>query len=63
MQLPPKLAFYARVATAFFERLSDVRVACEPRNASWFTERAGSVLREHRIARIASDPARVPDAA
>lgn len=63
MQLPPKLAFHARVATAVLEQLSDVRVVCEPRNASWFTEHADIVLREHRIARMASDPAGVPDAA
>jgi uncharacterized protein YecE (DUF72 family) len=38
-------------------------LVCEPRHASWFEPDADAVLAEHRVARVAADPARVPDAA
>jgi hypothetical protein len=66
VQLPPSLAFDARVAGRFFamlRRRSATRVACEPRHASWFTPAADAVLVRHAIARAASDPARLPAAA
>ena len=63
VQLPPKLSFDAGIATAFFQRLRDVRVVCEPRHPSWFTVGAGTLLRGLGVARVASDPARVPAAA
>ena len=67
VQLPPKLAFDAAVATAFFadlrRRVADDPVACEPRHASWFEPSADQLLAEHRIARVAADPAPVPAAA
>jgi uncharacterized protein YecE (DUF72 family) len=66
VQLPPSLAFEARVADRFFamlRRRSDTRVACEPRHASWFSPAAGLVLARHAVARAAADPARLPDAA
>ncbi len=65
-QLPPKLEFDAGVATEFFGvlrgRYAGV-VVLEPRHASWFTEDAGEMLREFKVARVAADPARVPEAA
>ena len=66
VQLPPSLAFDARVAGRFFamlRRRSAARVACEPRHPSWFTPAADAVLLRHAIARVAADPARVPEAA
>jgi uncharacterized protein YecE (DUF72 family) len=65
VQLPPKLGFDRRVADRFFRELRqrlDVPVACEPRHASWFTPEVNEWLAEHRIARVAADPAPVPDA-
>lgn len=66
VQLPPSLSFEPRVARNFFALLRDLHegpVACEPRHASWFDDRAGRLLVSHRIARIAADPAVVPAAA
>ncbi len=66
VQLPPGLAFEARVVDRFFamlRRRSDARVACEPRHASWFTPAADAVLARYAVARAAADPARVPGAA
>ena len=61
VQLPPSLAFDARVARAFFTALRqrfDRGVALEPRHASWFEQRADNLLDELRIARVAADPSR-----
>jgi uncharacterized protein YecE (DUF72 family) len=66
VQLPPSLAFEATVATRFFEALARLvggPVACEPRHSSWFEPAAETLLMEHRAARVAADPARVPAAA
>jgi len=66
VQLPPSLAFDARLADRFFamlRRRCEVRVACEPRHASWFAAQAEAVLVRHAIARVAADPAPVPAAA
>lgn len=60
VQLPPKLAFDARVAERFFASLRgsiDAGIVCEPRNASWFADEADSMLRQARVARAAADPA------
>jgi uncharacterized protein YecE (DUF72 family) len=60
VQLPPKLAFDERTAEAFFERLRKqcpAALACEPRHASWFTAEAEALLVEHRVCRVAADPA------
>jgi uncharacterized protein YecE (DUF72 family) len=65
VQLPPSLSFELRVARGFFALLRDLhdgQVVCEPRHASWFDGRADAILRSHRIARIAADPAVVPAA-
>ena len=61
VQLPPKLEFDTAAAAAFFEllgKLSPAALACEPRNASWFTAEADAFLTEHRVCRVAADPAR-----
>lgn len=66
VQLPPSLAFDAGAAEAFFTRLgesSSADMACEPRHASWFEPAAGALLERLRVARVAADPARVPEAA
>ena len=66
LQLPPSLSFDARPAATFFRMLrnrSDAPVACEPRHPSWFAPQAEALLQRHRIARVAADPARVPEAA
>lgn len=65
VQLPPSLAFDAGVAARFFAALSErtrVRVACEPRHATWFGAEAEALLAEAGIARVAADPAVVPEA-
>jgi len=64
VQLPPKLALEKRVAGNFFRALRkriDVPVACEPRHASWFTTNANDWLAGRGIARVAADPAKVPE--
>jgi uncharacterized protein YecE (DUF72 family) len=66
VQLPPSLAYDAEHVDEFLEtlrRLHAGRVACEPRHESWFGEGAEQMLRRHRVARVAADPARVHDAA
>lgn len=66
VQLPPSLSFEAEVAAGFF---ADLRsrfsgpVACEPRHASWFTPEVDEFLGERKVARVAADPACVPEAA
>jgi len=66
VQLPPKLAFEADVAGAFWRNLR-VRTAavivCEPRHPSWFAPDVDAMLREYRVSRVAADPAVVPEAA
>ena len=66
VQLPPGLEYDANLAGAFFEvlrALHDGPVALEPRNATWFTADAAALLTEYVVARVAADPARVPEAA
>lgn len=66
VQLPPGLAFDARVADRFFamlRRRSDAPVACEPRHASWFEPRVDPLWARFAIARVAADPAPFPAAA
>ncbi|MFN7953514.1 MAG: DUF72 domain-containing protein [bacterium] len=60
LQLPPSLVYDDGVARTFFHKLRaihDGAVACEPRHGSWFSSAAGRALVEHRIARVAADPA------
>jgi uncharacterized protein YecE (DUF72 family) len=66
VQLPPSFAFDAAVASPFFADLRarfNGEVVLEPRHESWFTDDVETMLVEHRIARVAADPARVPRAA
>jgi uncharacterized protein YecE (DUF72 family) len=67
VQLPPSLVLDADVAARFFDDLRGAvdgsPIVCEPRNASWFTAEADALLIEHRVTRVAADPARVPEAA
>jgi uncharacterized protein YecE (DUF72 family) len=66
VQLPPSLSYDEDVADAFF---TDLRarcagaLACEPRHRTWFTPAADALLVRHRVARVAADPAVVPQAA
>ena len=58
VQLPPSLAFDARVAGTFFRQLRgtfEVPIACEPRHASWFESRVGALWARHDIARVRAD--------
>src|SRR3569832_387290 len=66
VQLPPSLAFEARVARAFFALLRKRHagpVVCEPRHASWFGAAAEEVLSRFHFGRVAADPACVSAAA
>jgi uncharacterized protein YecE (DUF72 family) len=66
VQLPPSLAWDARVARTFFALLReswDGPVACEPRHASWFEPAVGRALARMRVSRVAADPARTEAAA
>jgi uncharacterized protein YecE (DUF72 family) len=66
VQLPPSLAWDPAVAPSFF---ADLRarhtgaVVCEPRHPSWFTPEPEGMLTALQVARVAADPARVPEAA
>lgn len=66
VQLPPSFAFDQTVARNFLLQLRgrfDGDVVLEPRHETWFTEEVESLLRDHRVARVAADPARVMSAA
>jgi uncharacterized protein YecE (DUF72 family) len=66
VQLPPSFAYDERVARGFFEALRarfDGHVVFEPRHPTWLTTEAERLLVDLRIARVAADPARVPEAA
>lgn len=66
VQLPPSLVFDNDVASDFFAALRSRftgLVVCEPRHPTWFTSEAESLLESYQVARVAADPAVVPDAA
>jgi uncharacterized protein YecE (DUF72 family) len=66
VQLPPKFAFDAALADGFFAQLGEAlggAIVLEPRHPSWFAPEAEALLVERRIARVAADPAPVPEAA
>ena len=66
VQLPPSFAYDVNLVPAFFgafrERY-DGLLACEPRHPTWFTADADAALRAFEVARVAADPAVLPDAA
>lgn len=65
IQLPPSLVFDFATAETFLVSLRDQHagaVALEPRHPSWFVEEPTELLEEHRVARVAADPAPVPAA-
>jgi uncharacterized protein YecE (DUF72 family) len=62
----PELRLRATAASSFFAALReryDGDVAVEPRHPTWFAPASTSVLEGFRCARVAADPARVPEAA
>jgi uncharacterized protein YecE (DUF72 family) len=68
VQLPPSLDFEPATVAGFFAELRSlspisIGLACEPRHPSWFTPEAEDLLQELGVARVAADPARVPEAA
>jgi uncharacterized protein YecE (DUF72 family) len=66
VQLPPSLRYDASTAAAFLDALRtrhDGAVALEPRHATWFTAAATDLVTAHGVARVAADPAPVPEAA
>lgn len=65
VQLPPSLVFDADVAGTFFRALRarlDVAVVCEPRHPTWFEPALDAFWQHTGVARVAADPARVPEA-
>ena len=64
VQLPPSLAFDARVAGRFVALLRSRYlgpVVCEPRHPTWFGA-AEALLMRYEVARVAADPPPVPGA-
>jgi uncharacterized protein YecE (DUF72 family) len=65
VQLPPSLRFEQATAEQFlddFREKFDGQLACEPRHETWFGNVADAVLRNYHVARVAADPAVVPQA-
>lgn len=65
VQLPPSLAFDEPAADRFFDGFratTGTHIVCEPRHPTWFEPAANALLTRHRVARVAADPARVPEA-
>lgn len=63
LQVPPSLAFDRERLLRFVAPLRGRTVVLEPRHASWFTPEVHSLLQDLQIARVAADPALVPEAA
>ncbi|HEX3125995.1 MAG TPA: DUF72 domain-containing protein [Thermoanaerobaculia bacterium] len=66
IQLPPSLSFDQAVVSGFLADLrtrTSVPLACEPRHPSWFSPQVDELLRDAQAARVAADPACVPEAA
>jgi uncharacterized protein YecE (DUF72 family) len=66
LQLPPKLAFNKAAVLDFismFRELYQGQAVLEPRNVSWFGPEPDLILQKFQIARVAADPALVPEAA
>jgi uncharacterized protein YecE (DUF72 family) len=59
VQLPPKFAFDAAVAAAFFKAVQQrfgCMVACEARHPTWFDAEATAVLTDAGVTRVIADP-------
>jgi uncharacterized protein YecE (DUF72 family) len=66
VQLPPSLRFETERVGAFLEtwrRRTDAPTVLEPRHASWFAAEPERMLADVQVARVAADPAVVPEAA
>ncbi|MET3664827.1 DUF72 domain-containing protein [Caulobacter sp. 1776] len=66
VQLPPSLTFDPATVEAFLKtwrRRTDAPTVLEPRHATWFSSEAAAVLTTFEVARVAADPAKVPEAA
>ena len=66
LQLPPSQKFQASTTDAFFGMVRDLfkgHLICEPRHPSWFSEEAAECLQRWGVARVAADPALLPEAA
>jgi uncharacterized protein YecE (DUF72 family) len=64
LQLPPSLVFDAGVVADFLEAAlsrTEAQIVCEPRHASWFSPEADALLVRFQVARVAADPAKVPE--
>jgi uncharacterized protein YecE (DUF72 family) len=65
VQLPPSFRFPGMQAIRFLDTLAESiesKVVLEPRHASWFTAEVEAQLEAIRVAGVAADPARVPEA-
>jgi uncharacterized protein YecE (DUF72 family) len=65
VQLPPSFAYPGDMAESFFAGLATGLggfIACEPRHPSWFAPEVDAMLVRQRVARVAADPAPVPEA-
>jgi uncharacterized protein YecE (DUF72 family) len=66
IQLPPSLVFDPIIVRNFLECFrgrAPGPVVCEPRHSSWFAGEAHQLLSDYEVARVAADPARIPEAA
>ncbi|UAL09081.1 DUF72 domain-containing protein [Caulobacter segnis] len=66
VQLPPSLRFEVERVAVFLETWrgrTEAPTVLEPRHASWFADQPERMLADFRIARVAADPAVVPEAA
>jgi uncharacterized protein YecE (DUF72 family) len=66
LQLPPSFAFDSTTMSAFVDLVASVTetpLVCEPRHGSWFGPEADTLLALRKVARVAADPAKDPDAA
>ncbi len=66
LQPPPNLALDPQSTGAFLSLVSSgtqTQIVCEPRHESWFVAAADEHLADLRVARVAADPAKVPQAA
>lgn len=66
MQLPPSFRYQRGLVGTFLAALRERfegAVVCEPRHATWFTDDVDRALSQFHVARVAADPATVPNAA